>query len=253
MPTPKSAATASLLSVLDRQGFPDLVILNRLRQEGCPPKILAGEYRISDFLNAGFCLYGMTRVLKQSAYRKLGDHPLPFRIEDDAIVFDTYYVLNNSDIDPYLARVECRATLDHITFTYGDGLLIARFERSFVREAFDTRYRDRWVATMELRIARRDTTERYPYSLYRTLQVMRRNIERREEQFQRANPAYQLEQADRLPSDTEIAALSPFLTTPSEMGEMFYRLLSRDLLSRDELETMVNRIGELYRKALPAA
>lgn len=251
MPTPSiTPEAASLFSAFNPDGTPDLALVKRERAAGRGPAILTGEYRISEFVEAGYCLYGMIHPLKPAGYRKLGNHTLPFLIEDDIITFDTYYVLNQSDTDPYLARVECRATIDHITFTYGrGGLLLARYERGFVKNTMDDCFVERWTAAMEMRIAERHPSVanavRYPYALYRTMQVIRRNIESREWLFDRSLPLTQ-----QLPSDDELAGLDKMIVTPEALGQVFYTLLGRKPLTLEELAELVDRVVQIYQDAI---
>lgn len=238
------------LDILDGNGFPDMRLIHRMRErKETIPDI--GTYSITDFVDRGFYIYGMQRPLKLSAFRKLTNFPLNYTFYSDRVEFETYYSLNNSDTDPYLIRVDATCTVDHLTLGFpGEHLplTVARYERSFIRTAGDDEYRAAWFTSMEQRIARRDTVDRYPYSLARTMSVISKAVYSRELWNEHNHPSSTSKVISRrLPGEEELNALSKEITTPRELGRIFYQLLSTRSQTADELSEIVDNVNTIYR------
>lgn len=243
------------LDILDSSGFPDLRVIQQMRanKESVPE---TGVYYFEAFVDRGFLIYGMRRPLKLSAYRKLSTFPMSYQIFEDRVEYETYYSLNNSDTDPYLIRVNAVCSIDHVTLGFpGEALplIIARYERSFIRTAGDDAYQDGWFASMEQRIGRRENVDRYPYSLVRAMSVIYKAVHARELRLERtgaASASTRVSACRRLPSEEELKQIPKDLTTPRELGRYFYQALTDHSLTADELSTLVDRVLEVYHRAV---
>jgi len=239
------------LDILDERGIPDMRIINEMRKNK-EPFPTTGSYRITEFADKGYHLYGMNRPLRLAAYRKLSNFPMEFEIFDECVQFETYYSLNNSDTDPYLLRVRATATIDQLVLEYdGDQRLkVAQYERSFVRTPDEDEYSPLWFAAMEQKIIRREPADRYPYSLRRTMSVAYKTVRARELALDRHQPERPPAGVTRrLPDEQELLNLPEELTTTREIGRVFYKLLSKQYFTIEQLSEMVDELLEHYTVA----
>lgn len=240
------------MGILDERGFPDIRIIQQMR-ENKEPVPESGTYKFTGFVSAGYHIYGMNRPIRLIAHRKLSSGALTFTITDDAITYETYYSLNNSDVDPYLIRVTAKVTIDHavLELVGPQNLIVGRYERSFVRAPFEEGYGEQWVTCLELRITKRESSDRYPYSLKRTLSLIYNNIYQREIRLESdPNCSEVLGIVKRLPTLEEVEAISPTTSTPVETGELFYKALSGKYYSPQELIEMADQVTASYRGAM---
>ncbi len=245
---------STFFDIMDERGFPDARVIRTMVENKEIELPLVGTYRISDYLDRGFYIPGMNRPLKLTAYRKFnGADRLSFTITEDKVEFESFYSLNNSDVDPYPIRVKAVATVDQVTMSFqgNEPLIVARYERSFLRSPMQDEYQDGWFVAMEQKITRREAADRYPYSLARTMTLISANAHSREMDFERNNPNYTPKAISRrLPSQDEIDALDKHLMTTRRLGAAFYKILAKRYYHIEELEAIVQEVVAAYNEAL---
>lgn len=236
------------LDILDDRGFPDLRLVAQMREnkEEIPT---AGSYRYSDCIDRGLNVYGMSRPLKVAGYRKLSDAIFTWSLEGEVLTFETFYSLNNSDVDPYLVKVQATATVDRVTLEFlgVNRLVMARYERSYMRHPDQDEYHEGWFTAMAQRITRQETIDRYPYCLARAMSVLLKTIETKEAHCERHTTGHRARGISRrLPSETVLNGLPTHLQTSRRLGGLFYKVLAKRDHTLDELSEFVDQILEEY-------